>query len=128
MGCLLAPELCFHRRYITVGCGLLAPPSPPPRACIFIDFLVYIREVHLLSGCYHCGSGWKVGISYLPEMNQNDKHTLQASLFGTVPPNSALTGYATEGTLLTSARLSTDSVSALRQAWILTKHFATQTC
>ena len=36
-------------------------------------------------------------------------------------PNSARSGYATEGALFTSAQLSTDAVSALRKVCILTK-------
>ena len=35
--------------------------------------------------------------------------------FWHLPPNSAITGYATEGALLVSAHLSTDAVSALRK-------------
>ena len=34
------------------------------------------------------------------------------------PPNSARTGYATEGALFISAQLSTDAVSALRKVWV----------
>ena len=38
---------------------------------------------------------------------------------GTCPPNSAITGYATEGALLISSRLSTDAVNSLRKVWLL---------
>ena len=41
--------------------------------------------------------------------------TLPASLSGTFPPNSARFGYATEGALIISAQLSSDTVSALRK-------------
>ena len=39
--------------------------------------------------------------------------------FQHLPPNSARFGYATEGALFISARLSTDAVSALRKVWVL---------
>ena len=45
--------------------------------------------------------------------------TPQALLSDTLPPNSARTGYATEGALFISAQLSTDAVSALRKVWQL---------
>ena len=45
-------------------------------------------------------------------------HTLQASLSGPLPPNSATIGYATEGALLTSSmHLSTDAVNTLQKVW-----------
>ena len=46
---------------------------------------------------------------------------MTASLSGTLPPNSARTGYATEGALFISAQLSTYAVGALRKVWVLTK-------
>ena len=45
--------------------------------------------------------------------------TPQASLSGTIPPNSAIISCATEGALFISAHLSTDSVSALPKVWVL---------
>ena len=42
-----------------------------------------------------------------------------ASLSGTLPPNFAITGYATEGALLISSRLSTDAANNLRKVWLL---------
>ena len=44
--------------------------------------------------------------------------TLQDSRSGTLPPNSAITGYVTEGALLISANLSTDAVRTFRKVWI----------
>ena len=41
--------------------------------------------------------------------------------FRHLPPNSARTGYATEGALFISAQLSSDAVSALRKVWVLIK-------
>ena len=46
---------------------------------------------------------------------------MTASLSGTLPPNSARTGYATERALFISAQLSTYAVGALRKVWVLTK-------
>ena len=43
----------------------------------------------------------------------------QASLSGTLPPKSAIIGYATERALLISDHLSSDAVSAFRKAWVL---------
>ena len=41
-------------------------------------------------------------------------------LYGTFPPSSAkITGYATEGALVTSSCLSTDAPSTLRKVWVL---------
>ena len=45
-------------------------------------------------------------------------HTLSIA-FQHLPPDSAITGYATEGALLLFAQLSTDAVSALRKVWVL---------
>ena len=39
--------------------------------------------------------------------------------FRHLPPNSAETGYASEGALFISAPLSTDAVGALRKVWVL---------
>ena len=39
--------------------------------------------------------------------------------FRNLPPNSARTGYATEGALFVSVQLSTDAVGALRKVWLL---------
>ena len=44
---------------------------------------------------------------------------MTASLSGTLPPNSARTGYATEGALFISAQLSTYAVGALRKVPVL---------
>ena len=41
--------------------------------------------------------------------------------FRHLPPNSARSGYATEGALFISAELSTDAVGALRKVWVLIK-------
>ena len=46
------------------------------------------------------------------------KHLLA---FRHLPPNSARTGYATEGALFIPAQLSIDAVSALPKVWVLTK-------
>ena len=46
--------------------------------------------------------------------------TLSLSIaFRHLHPNSATTGYATEGALFISAQLTTDAVSALRKVWVL---------
>ena len=45
-------------------------------------------------------------------------HTPSIS-FRRLPPNSAITGYATEGALFISVHLSTDAVSILRKVWVL---------
>ena len=45
-------------------------------------------------------------------------HTLSIA-FWHLPPNSARFGYATEGALFISVRVSTDVVSALQKVWVL---------
>ena len=41
-----------------------------------------------------------------------------STAFRHLPPNSARSGYATEGALFISAQLSTDAVGALRKVWV----------
>ena len=48
------------------------------------------------------------------------EHT-PSTAFRHLPPNSARSGYATEGALFISPQLSTDAVSALRKVWVLIK-------
>ena len=46
------------------------------------------------------------------------RHT-PSTAFRHLPPNSARSGYATEGALFIFTQLSTDAVSALQKVWVL---------
>ena len=48
-----------------------------------------------------------------------------ASLSGTLPPNSARIGYATEGALFISLHLSANTVNILQNVWVLIRPEAT---
>ena len=55
---------------------------------------------------------------YKSVLGVSGQGTLQVSLSGILPPNSAIIGYAIEEVLI-SVHLSTDAVGALRKVWVL---------
>ena len=65
--------------------------------------------------------GWSGRLAAINNDIRPGHHPIGSSLSGTLSPDSARTGYATQGTLLVSSHLSSDTVSALGKVWVLIK-------
>ena len=80
--------------------------------------LVFLSSVVALSSSI---VGWSRRLAAINNDRRPGHHPIRSSLSGTLSPDSARIGSATQGTFLVSSHLSSDTVSALGKVWVRTK-------